>query len=297
MATLLRPAMAVLFLAWLAGCSGVSPTTSPRPAHQGTSGAASTVESPSARTPTSTQSPAFPPYYIESMRATGHPGGHIDLGAALRTVGDVTTFDLTWPSSLGTMTGTVSMPAGSGPFPVVIVNHGYAPPSSYPAGLDTWKYADYLSAHGYIAIAPSYPGYLGSSPPPPELPPIAAEAISVMDLVGSVPSLPRADPFRITMVGHSNGGGVALLVSVADPRVRAFALLAPVSSDMADNARRFWLRGRSSAGPLGDPANDPEAYAHFSPRNYFGTFRSPVLVVQGAADEQIPAEWTQATLT
>src|ERR671938_797404 len=102
------------------------------------------------------------------------------------------------------------------------------------------------------------------------MPQIVATAITVMDLVGSLASLPQADTSKVGMMGHSNGGGVSLLVMSVDPRVKAFALYAPVSSDMRDNARKWWLRS-GSQGPLGSPDTDTVDYAHISPRNYFGS--------------------------
>jgi len=53
-----------------------------------------------------------------------------------------------------TITGVMHVPHGVGPFPVVILNHGYIPPSRYWSGADTWRAADYLARHGYLTIAP-----------------------------------------------------------------------------------------------------------------------------------------------
>ncbi len=98
------------------------------------------------------------------------------------------------------------------------------------------------------------------------------------------------------MAGHSNGGGVAELVMVVDPRVRAAVLYAPVSTDMADNARRWWTHHPGGTGPLGTPDADPAAYASISPRSHLRAGGPPVLILQGTDDEDIPAEWTAATV-
>ena len=39
-----------------------------------------------------------------------------------------------------------------------------------------------------------------------------------MDLIGSLSTLPQADTRRVSVAGHSNGGGVAELVMVVDSR-------------------------------------------------------------------------------
>ncbi len=239
--------------------------------------------------------PPLPAYYIESLRARPYPGGRIDVGRLLYRGAGFAKYEVRWPSGSQTMTGTIAIPDGPGPDPVVIVNHGFIPTSRYSAGADSGIYGDALAGHGFIAIAPNYPGYSGSGPGPSAMPHMVATAITVMDLVSSLTTLPEADPSRVTMIGHSFGGGVSLLVMVVDPRVSAFALYGPVSSDMRDSARKWWLRS-GSQGPLGDPDVNPDGYAHISPRNYFDSGPVPVLIMQGTLDEDIPAGWTTATV-
>jgi len=72
-------------------------------------------------------------------------------------------------------------------------------------------------------------------------------------------------------------------------------LQAPVSSDMADNARKWWLQTPTSLAGLGSPDANPDGYRHLSPRGYFAAGQPPVLIVQGTADHTIPADWTNAT--
>jgi len=203
---------------------------------------------------------------------------------------------LSWTGGGQTMTGTISIPDGSGPFPVVIVNHGHIPVERYWIGQDSGIFGDPMAAHGFISIAPNYPGYAGSGSVPPEYPSIVYTAVTVMDLVSSLPSLPQADPSKVAIMGHSNGGGVSQLLMVTDPRIRAAALFAPVSSDMRDNSRKWWLASHSM-GALGNPDDSAarEGYDHISPRNYFQASTPPVILLQGSADEDIPAAWTQAT--
>jgi dipeptidyl aminopeptidase/acylaminoacyl peptidase len=205
-----------------------------------------------------------------------------------------TKFQMTWPSGGQTMTGTISLPDGPGPFPVVVVNHGYIPADRYWVGQDSGIFGDPLAAHGFISVAPNWPGYSGSGPAPPDLPAVVGELIAALDLVGSLSTLPQADPSRVAFIGHSNGGGISLLAMVVDPRIKAVVLFAPVSSDMADNARKWWLRS-NTMGAAGSPDTNPEGYQHLSPRNYFASSQPPALFLQGTADEDIPVAWTQST--
>ena len=240
--------------------------------------------------------PALPPYAIESLRARSYAGGRIDVGAVLATTAQYTAHRVTWPSQGGTMTGVADIPHGAGPFPVAVVNHGYIPEALYRVGADSTKYADAYATQGFLTVSPDYPGYAGSAPPEPDLAPIEAEAVADLDLIGALPSLPQADARRVSVVGHSNGGGVAELVMVITRHLSAVVLYAPVSTDMADNARKWWARHLVGTGPLGSPDADPLAYARISPRNYLRRDGPPVLILQGTADEDIPAAWTSATV-
>ncbi|MEA2645327.1 MAG: hypothetical protein QOE92_410 [Chloroflexota bacterium] len=254
---------------------------------------ASPAASPSPQESTS-PAPAYPSYYIESLRTRPPQDGRITIGELMFRGAGYTKSHMTWTSGGQVMTGTASIPDGTGPFPVVIVNHGHIPEERYWIGQDSGIFGDPMAAHGFISLAPNYPGYAGSGEGDPAMPTIVRTAVTVMDLVSSLPSLPQADPARVAMMGHSNGGGVSQLVMVADSRVKAAVLFAPVSSDMADNARKWWLTS-GSAAPLPTPEADPDGYAHISPRNYFGFNRAPTLLLQGTADQDIPAAWTTAT--
>src|SRR5689334_4156910 len=100
---------------------------------------------------------------------------------------------------------------------------------------------------------------------------------------------------RIAFVGHSNGGGVSEIAMVVDPRIRAVVLHGPVSSDMADNAHKWWTQRGEAVRGIGTPESNPEGYRHLSPRSYFESWQPPALIIQGTGDHTIPAEWTTAT--
>jgi uncharacterized protein len=250
---------------------------------------------PATPVPTPIPTPPLPPYTIESLRARPYPGGQLELGATMFRGDRFTKYQMTWPSGGQTMTGTISVPDGDGPFPVVVVNHGYIPSSRYWIGQDSGIFGDPLAAHGFISVAPNWPGYSGSGPAPADLPAIVGEVVTALDLVSSLSTFAKADPSRLAFIGHSNGGGISLIAMVVDPRIKAVVLFAPVSSEMADNAHKWWLNN-NSMGPMGTPEANPDGYAHLSPRNFFAPGQPAALFLQGTADEDIPAAWTQASI-
>src|SRR5438034_1334234 len=101
-----------------------------------------------------------------------------------------------------------------------------SPPAATPAyWIESLRARSYpggpMAAHGFISVAPNWPGYAGSGPGQADVPPIVAQTIATLDLVGSLGSLPRADTGRVALVGHSNGGGISEIAMVVDPRIRA----------------------------------------------------------------------------
>src|SRR2546423_922894 len=131
-------------------------------------------------------------------------------------------------------------------------------------------------------------------PPCPPTPSSRSRPVAALALVSSLASVPQADTGRIAFVGHSNGGGISELAMVVDPRVRAVVLQAPVSTDMADNARKWWLQRPDSLAGLGSPDANPDGYRHLSPRNYLQRWQGPVLIIQGTSAPTIPPDGTNA---
>jgi len=272
-------------------CSGGQTAARPQASHTPTPAPAATLAPVASPAPT----PALPAYAIESLRVRAYPGGQLTLGDVMFRGQGFTKHHMSWPSNGQTMTGTISLPDGPGPFPVVVVNHGFIPPERYWIGQDSGIFGDPMAAHGFISVAPNWPGYSGSGPAPPDLPAIVGQTVTALDLVSSLGTLPQADTGKIAFVGHSNGGGISQMAMVVDPRIKAVVLQAPVSSDMVDNARKWWVQRPESLGNLGTPDTNPDGYRHISPRNYLASWMGPVLIIQGTVDHDIPADWTNAT--
>ncbi len=287
--SVVQAALVAVAIVLITACS--SGATASGPAVRATA----TSSLPPAAAPLSTPLPTPSlPFYIEALRARPPVAGRIEIGEVMWRGQGFTKSHVKWTSGGQPMTGTISMPDGGGPFPVVVVNHGHIPPERYWIGQDSGIFGDPMAAHGFISIAPNYVGYNGSGEGESGLQPNEQIAITVMDLISSLGSLPQADPARIAVVGHSQGGGVSQILMVIDPRIKAVVLHAPVSSDEAENAVR--RHERTGSWPsLGDPSQNPEAYMHISPRAYFAQRQPPALLVQGTLDHTIPAAHTQGT--
>ena len=258
------------------------------------------------------------PYTIAGMRDGNYPGGEIQIANLQEENEYYRRYYFVYPSDGLTISGVMNVPRGGGPFPVLILLHGYFQRDQYYTGADTWQAADFFARNGYLAIAPDYRSW-GSSDSGYSLFHTGLVA-DVLNLISSLPSLPQADPGRVGLLGHSMGGGIATKVLVLDDRVSAAVLHAPNSADDADLIGRWGpgcLPGQSEAA--GDKCNPGEVIspdlpdelletyleaagdAQFlrlvAPINYLEAVNAPVQIHIGEEDGETllhtPPEWSQ----
>jgi dienelactone hydrolase len=252
-------------------------------------------------------------YTIEGLRARTYPGGTLRLRSVMTVTTVFTRYYIDYPSDGLTITGIMQVPQGDGPFPVVILNHGYIPRTSYWSGADTWNAAEYLNRRGYLTIAPDFRSWGESDVDNSFF--STGQVVDVLNLISSLPSVPDADFGRVGMWGHSMGGGITTKAITIDPRIKAAVLYAPVSADDADVLAR-WGTG-CKLGPSGQLAancagaevlvsdvaetlaeayaqavSNPELLYQTSPIHYFDFVATPVQIHIGTADTRTPPEWS-----
>ena len=287
------------------GTSSASPSPSPS-----TSSTASPSASPSADS--NEDSPeddtaALPPVRDrESLAALMREdlrGGRVRLGREVLANEAYTRTEVTYPSGDVTVSGVLLRPRGRGPFPAVVLNHGYIEPSVYVTGQGLMREQDYLARAGYVVLHTDYRGHAGSDPAPDR----SRESRlgytrDTINAVQSLKRLPYVDPGRVAMLGRSMGGGVTYNALVAKPGlVRAAVVFAPVSSDFVDNLERWTVPERPEAAAdlfrrHGTPAANPTYYRGLSARTYFDRITEPVLIQHGTSDDTCPIRWSRTTL-
>jgi len=231
------------------------------------------------------------------LRERDYAGGTVETKWVITTTSHYTRYYIAYPSGDLTITGVMHIPYGEGPFPVVILNHGYIPPERYWSGADTWRAADYLASRGYLTIAPDYRGWGGSDSGPSFF--RTGLLIDVVNLVSSLPSVSQADHRQLGMWGHSLGGGLTTKAITIDQRIKAAVLYGPISGDDGENMRRWpdWRRV-DPQDPLWLPyrqaVRDQAFLQRTSPINYFDLVTAPVQIHQGTADDTTPPRWAEA---
>ena len=236
--------------------------------------------------PTVPQSPTA----IENMRNRSYAGSPITIEWTLSEEGSYSVYLISYKSDNLKIYGVMNIPSGNGPFPVIILNHGYYVPSQYTSGDGTQNMAAILAQHGYLTLASDYRGY-GTSDDvkTPRFPGHRPEyAIDVLNLIASVKTLKKADSRRIGIWGHSMGGEVSLRVAEVSNKLKAIVLWAPTSANASDNAQ-FYGRGHEPVDP-----KTQTALSLASPMNYLQYITSPISLHQGLADTEVKPEWSKA---
>ena len=304
----------------LAGCSTVegagpsAPSSSARDSTQPVPpSSASTRPSPAPASPrpaTTRLSPAPAttapnPVSIEALIGKTYDGSGLTLGAERGSTAAYRQYYATYRGDGLTISGRINIPRGTGPFPAVVLAHGYVDPGEYTNGETMLRERDYLARQGYVTLHVDYRNHAQSSTDP--------EAESTLRLGYTVDTInaalalqkdPRVDPDRIALVGRSMGGGVVYNALVVRPGLfKAAVAYAPVSSDAVDNFDR-WVRPDSSRSGvadkviarLGTPEQRPANWAAVSPRSFFGRIQDPLMIHHGTADEECPIAWSEQTV-
>lgn len=290
-----------------------TPIILPLPAEATTAPPTATAIPPSP-TPTATPHP-LAGVTLDTLRARDYPGGPVERLATLETTDVYTRYHIAYPSDGLRVTGIMQVPAGAGPFPVIILNHGYHERDAYWPGSGTWMAAEFLNRRGYLTVAPDYRSW-GASQWGPSLFHTGLLA-DVLNLIGALATVPEADTTRLGLWGHSMGGGITTKALTIDPRIRAAVLYAPNSADDADLIARWGpgcLPGETQFTTKCNPAEvilpdlppaivaaylsaaaDPAMLRQIAPIHHLDRVTAPVQIHIGAADgaevNATPPEW------
>lgn len=273
------------------------------------------------------------PYTIEGLREHHFQSGEIRIREALVQNESYTVYYIDYPSDGLTITGVMYVPAGEGPFPVIVMNHGYFNRGNYFSGDGTDRAAEVLVKRGYITISPDYRSWGDSDTGQSFF--YSGLAIDVVNLLNAIPSISQADPERIGIWGHSMGGGVTMKVltilggraglSESEARIettiKAAVLYSTVSADFSDLIERWGpgCYGDVAAGELLYGCNSSDIIPELLPRglqdaymfavadesqlkkvspiNYLGSITTPIQINYGTEDGKelsgTPPEWSR----
>ncbi len=230
-------------------------------------------------------------------------GSELKLVRVLEKNAAYTRHYITYKSGELMISGIMNVPAGKGPFPVLILNHGHIDTSVYTNGRGLRREQDYLARAGYVVVHPDYRNHAQSSKDNRDE--LAVRLSYVEDVINAVHAVRNSglefiDSSKIGMLGHSMGGGIALSVLVTQPDlVDAAVLYAPVSGDMRKSYERWMSRRPESASRItelyGSPTSSPEFWNNVSAETFYDRVQAPVAIFHGTADKDVPLEWSEQT--
>ena len=298
----------------LAGCTGAGEASGPPaaatsslpPQTESASGVPSAEPAQSAGSPSAASElpDAGSRVSLPALMRRDYDGRGLRLGRVLARTDAYTRYAASYRSEGLRISGIMNLPRGQGPFPVLVLLHGYIDPAFYVTGQGLMREQDYLAREGYAVLHIDYRNHAGSDPDPD-----AEQRLRLgytVDTINAVlavkrSGMPRLDGDRIGLLGRSMGGGVTYNALVTRPGlVQAAVVFAPVSSRTADNFNR-WIRDDRSelaaqiTSRHGTPQGNPTFWRQVSPRPYFDRITEPLLIHHGTSDDSCPIRWTRST--
>ena len=88
-------------------------------------------------------------------------GGDLRLGAVRERTAAYTSYDASYRSGHLRVTGVLNIPTGKGPFPAVVLAHGYIDPAIYVSGQGMTRERGYLATQGFVAFHVDYRNHAG----------------------------------------------------------------------------------------------------------------------------------------
>lgn len=253
-----------------------------------------------APSPSPTPIPTPDPYEgftYRDLAARAYGGGEFKITQTLGNNDTFTRYLVTYPSDDLTIYGFMNVPKGEGPFPVIILIHGYVEPAAYQIKTYTTRYADALARAGYLVIHPNLRGY----PPSDDGPNLfqVGFAVDTLNLIALLRTqgldpgpLEKADPSRIGLWGHSMGGGVAIRVLTLSQDVKAAVLYGSMSSDDEKNSERIYTIFSRQTRGLEEYLTPAEDLLRISPHIFLNQIQAAVSIHHGNADINVPVEWS-----
>ncbi len=240
------------------------------------------------------------PVSLPALAVKKFDGRDLTLGRVLAENSAYTRYYITYKSGNLKISGIMNVPKGTGPFPVLILNHGFIDPAVYTNGRGLKREQDYLASRGYVVIHPDYRNHADSDSDPDNE--ASFRLGYTEDVINAVyaarnSNLQFIDGERVGMLGHSMGGGVSINVMVTQKDlVDAFVLFAPVSANVKDNFDRWTKRRPEVAQEIvkrhGNPDQNPTFWNNISASNFLSNIASPVMIHHGTSDVSVPIEWS-----
>lgn len=253
-------------------------------------------------------------YTFDNLKQTPFPETEITVGDKVSETASSLSqmFSFSVPEKPGSTTlkkvsGVINLPKKPGTYPVIVMFRGFVSKETYQPGIGTQPSAKVLASKGFITIAPDFLGY-GESDEPSEngFEGRLQTYTTALSLLSSLPTLNtgleasysgkiKADPDKIGIWGHSNGGHIALSTLAISGVTYPTVLWAPVSKSFPYSILYYTDEFDDQGKALRkDLAGFEENYDTelFSPEKYYSWIKAPLQIHQGTVDQKVPVWWS-----
>jgi len=232
-----------------------------------------------------------------------YSGSDLKVGKAFSSSSKYTKHRVSYESGGLTISGIIVKPRGKGPFPVVVLAHGYINPDTYWSGQGFRREQDWLGRNGYVALHVDYRNHARSDNDPKN--DVSLRLGYAEDVIGAAlavkdSGLQYLDKNRVALLGRSMGGGVAFQALVLQPGVFDAAITYASTSTLAADNFNKWTRNMYPVGKQvlkahGSPQKNPKVWQDMSSRYFFSRVTEPVLIIHGTKDQSCDISWARAT--
>ena len=239
------------------------------------------------------------PMSIEALRDRKYSADPVVLGPPVPAAAGLAAEEFTYVSDGLTIHGLLERPdrpATEGGWPVIVVAHGYIPPSSWSTRENYRLVTRHYASGGFLVVKPDYRGHGRSEGRGGSAARTIDYSIDVLNLIAGLDAVPDADTDNVFLYGHSMGGEIGLRILTVSHALRGASLWAGVTEDYPENTLYF-VRKRSAEEAerlqaLIDTKIKREDYPSLSPGNYLDSIDVPLIIHHGTADESVPFAWS-----
>lgn len=248
-----------------------------------------------------TPAETFDPVSLPALMQNEIIGSDLVVGDPIGSTANYTRHPVTYKANEFTISGIMNIPKGEGPFPTLVLGHGYIDVDIYTSGRGLKREQDYLANQGYIVLHTDYRNHAESDDDPNN--DTNLRLGYTIDVIAAARALresglPQVDTEKIGYLGRSMGGGIGYNVATVAPNeYDAIVLYAPVSANYVDNFNK-WGRGNPEIeNPIvaryGSPEDNPKFWAGISAENYFEKIDDPIMIHHGTNDESCKVAWSE----
>lgn len=248
---------------------------------------------------------------IEAMRKKMYPGSQITIEQTLPSGRNYYQYLTSYISEGKKIYALLTIPMGAKPkngWPVILLNHGYIPPSQYNTVSSYALPTDALASAGFIVFKPDYRGNGNSEGTPAQVYISPAYTTDSMNALSSIAKYQDANPQKIGVWGHSMGGNVTLRELVITHKFQAAVLWSGVVGNWSQ-ILSWWksrIAQRSVMGndqqtadvieqmlsKVGTPQTNSSLWNQLDPTLYLSFISTPIQIDVGTEDTTVPPSFS-----